>query len=134
MHSTVRISTLTQRLKVVLDGNNTLARKLLNLSSAVLLPILDICVRPDTERSAGEDDGTNIVVVASSSDSLLVSLWGTSLISQDEAGTDPNGGSTEHKSSSNSLSIVNTTSCDYLNRCAGHRAGLALDEIDHSGN
>jgi len=131
IHSIV-INVITQSLKVVLNGNNTLARKLLDLRSAVLLPVFDICVIADTERSASKDDCADIVVVASSADSLLVSLWRTSLISQDKAGTDPNGGSTKHKSSSNSLTVVDTTSGDNLDRRARHRAGLALAELDNS--
>ena len=125
---------LTQSLKVVLNGNNTLACKLLNLSSPILLPVGNICIISDTERSASEDDSSDIIIVASSSDSLLVSLRRTSLICQDEAGTDPNGRSTKHKSRGNSLAIVDTTSSDNLDRCAGHWAGLTLAELDNSGD
>jgi hypothetical protein len=128
----IRVVLLTQSLKVVLDRNNSLACKLLNLSSTVLFPVGNISVVSYTERSASKDDCADVVVVASSSDSLLVSLWRTSLISQDEAGTYPNSGSAKHKSSSNSLAIVDTTGSNDLHRCASHRAGLAFAEVDDS--
>lgn len=118
----------------MLNGNNTLVCKLLNLSSPILLPVGNICVVSDAERSASEDDSSDIIVVASSSDSLLMSLRRTSLICQDEAGTDPNGRSTKHKSCGNSLAIIDTTSSDNLDRCAGHWAGLTLAELDNSGD
>jgi hypothetical protein len=118
----------------MLNWDDTLVRKLLDLSGAVLLPILDICVISDTERSASEDNCADVVVVASSSDSLLVSFGRTSLISQDEAGADPNSGSTKHKSSSNSLTIIDTTGSNDLYGCARHGAGLAFAELDNSGD
>jgi hypothetical protein len=70
--------------------------------------------------------------MASSSDGLLVSLWRTSLISQDEAGTDPDGAGAQHKSCSNRLSIEDTTSSNNLHWLASHWAGLAFNEIYNS--
>jgi hypothetical protein len=66
-----------------------------------------------------------------SSDGFLVSLWCTSLISQDETSTDPDCTSTEHQGSSNSLSVVDTTGSNDLHRLARPRAGLAFAELDH---
>jgi hypothetical protein len=125
---------LTQFLKVVLNRNDTLVRKLLDLRCAVLFPVGDVWIISDTERSASEDDCADIIVVTSSSDSLLVSLRCTSLIGQDEAGTHPNGGSTKHKGGGDSLAIIDTTSSDDLDRSAGHGAGLALAELNNSGD
>lgn len=74
-----------------------------------------------------EDDGTDVVLKASSSDSLLVSSRSTSLIGQDEAGTDPHGGGTEHQGGGNGVTVVQTTGCDNLHGPTGQGARAALD-------
>ena len=134
LNPNLRDALRTQILKVVLNRNNTLAGKLLDLCSAVLLPIGNISVISDSERSTGKDNCADIIIMASSSYSLLVGLWCTSLISQDEAGTNPHGRSTEHESRSNSLAVIDATSSNDLYRSARHWASLALDEIDNGGN
>jgi hypothetical protein len=116
----------------VLYWDNTLACECLDLSSSVFFPVLDIWVVAHPQWSTGEDNCADVVIMASSSDGLLVSLWCTSLIGQDESGSDPDSASTEHKSSGDSLSIVDTTSGNDLNWFAGHRAGLAFAELDDS--
>jgi hypothetical protein len=62
----------------------------------------------------------------------LVSGRGTGLIRQDEASTDPDGGSTEHESSGNGVTVEQTTSRDDLHGLAGQRARLALDQLGNS--
>lgn len=59
---------------------------------------------------------------------------GTSLVRQDEAGTDPDSGGTEHKSSSNGATVEQTTGSDDLHGLAGQRALLALDQLGNSGD
>jgi hypothetical protein len=81
-----------------------------------------------------EDNGTDVILEASGTDSLLVSLGGTGLISQDEAGTDPDGGSAEHEGSSNRVTVVKTTGSDDLHGLTGQRALLALNELGDGGN
>jgi hypothetical protein len=58
----------------------------------------------------------------------------TSLIGKDESRANPYARSAEHKCRSNSLTIVDTTCSNNLNRCTSHRASLSLDEIDNSGD
>jgi hypothetical protein len=72
-----------------------------------------------------ENNGADIVVEASCSDSLLMCLWCTSLLGQDESGTDPDSGSTEHKGSSQTLSIEQTTGSNDLHVLAGQGALLS---------
>merc|ERR1711964_237518 len=81
------INIITQSLEIMLDGNNTLASELLDLRSAVVLPVRDISVVPYPQWSSGEDNRADIVIMASRSHGFLVGLGSTSLISQDETGT-----------------------------------------------
>lgn len=59
---------------------------------------------------------------------------GASLISQDEAGTDPDSGGTQHQSSSNRVTVEQTTGRDDLHGLAGQRALLALDQLGNGGD
>jgi hypothetical protein len=61
-----------------------------------------------------------------------VSAWGTSLISKDEAGSNPASRGTEHQCSSNTLSVEETTGSDDLHGLAGHRANFALNKLGNS--
>lgn len=63
-----------------------------------------------------------------------MSLRSTSLISQDEAGTNPDSGSTQHQSSSNGLAIVQTTSRNNLHGLTSHRALLAPTQLGNGGD
>jgi hypothetical protein len=63
-----------------------------------------------------------------------VSLGSTGLISQDEAGTNPDSGSAEHERGSNGVTVVQTTGSDDLDGLAGQRALVALDQLGNSGN
>ena len=121
-------------LEIMLNGDYSLARQVLDLLRAVLFPVLDIRVVANTHRATCEDDRADIVIEASSLDGLLVSLGGAGLIGQDESGTDPDSAGAEHQSSSDGLSIVDTTCSNNLHGLAGHGAGLALAELDHGGD
>lgn len=123
------INIITQSLEIMLDGNNTLASELLDLRSAVVLPVRDISVVPYPQWSSGEDNRADIVIMASRSHGFLVGLGSTSLISQDETGTNPNGAGAEHKSSGDSLAVVDTASSNNLYGLSSHWALLALDEL-----
>lgn len=121
---------VTEGLEVVLDWDDALAGKLLDLLLAVLLPVSDVLVVADTERSASEDDGSDIVVEAGGADGFLVSLGSAGLIGQDETGADPDGGGAQHERSGDGLAIVDTASGDDLDRSAGQRRLVALDKVD----
>lgn len=84
--------------------------------------------------SYSKDNGANRVIKAGSANSLLVSLRSTGLISQDEAGTDPDGGSAQHQSGSNGLTVEQTTSRNDLHRQAGQGALLALAQLGNGRN
>ena len=79
-----------------------------------------------------EDDSADIVVKASSLNSILVSFRGTSLVTQDEASSNPHGGSAEHESSSNRLAVEQTTGSNNLHGLASERALVALDQLGNS--
>jgi hypothetical protein len=78
----------------------------------------------------GEDDGADVVVKARGADSLLVSLWRTGLVGKNESGTDPHGAGTEHKSSSDRLTVEETSSGHDLDVKAGEWGLLALAHLD----
>ena len=61
-------------------------------------------------------------------------LRGTSLIRQNEASTDPDGGSAEHESSGNRVTVEKTAGSNDLDGLAGQRALLALDQLGNRGN
>lgn len=132
----------------MLNGDDTLRSELLNLLGAVLLPVLDVGVVADTERAAlwqvstthtygyirtyGEDDGADVIIKARGADSFLVGLGSTSLLGQNETGTNPDGGSTEGKGGRKRLAVEQATSGNDLDGHAGHRALGVLDQLGHS--
>lgn len=118
----------------MLNGDDTLACQLLDLLCAVLLPVGDICVVADPQWATSEDDGADIVIEASGLDGVLVGLGGTGLVSEDESGTDPDGAGAHHQSSSNGLSVVDSTCGNDLDGLASHGAGLTLAELDDGGD
>lgn len=69
-----------QVVEVVLDWDDTLGCKLLDLLGTVCLPVVDVGVVAHSQWSSSEDDGSHVVVEARSADSLLVSGWGTSFL------------------------------------------------------
>lgn len=75
-------------------GNDTLISQRLDLRLPIVLPVADIVVGADTERSAGENDGADVIIKAGRLDSLLVGLGSTSLLGEDETCADPDGGCT----------------------------------------
>lgn len=130
----VIINIIGQVLKVVLDGDDTLGSKLLNLLGAVLLPVQNVRVLTDAQGATSEDNSTNVILEAGSADSLLVGNGGTSLLGQNEAGTDPDGGGTEHEGSGDGVTVEQTTGGDDLHGLAGQRALAALDQLGHGGD
>ena len=125
------IDIITELLKVVLDWDYALRGQLLDLLCAVLLPVVDIVVLADAHWATSEDNGADVVVEASSADGFLVGLGCTSLLCENETGSDPDGGGTESKSSCNGLSVVYTASGNDLDVLASHWGLLALAELDN---
>jgi hypothetical protein len=91
------INIITHRLHVVLNWNLASSGELLDLLSAVLLPVGNVWVVADTERTSlqvklacclkvlrvathSEDNGADVVIEASCSDGLLMRLGCTSLL------------------------------------------------------
>ncbi len=128
------INVIGQVLKVVLDGNDTLGSELLDLILAVLLPVNNVVVLADAQRATSEDDSTDVILEAGSADSLLVGDGGTSLLGQNEAGTDPDGGGAEHERSGDGVTVEQTAGGDDLHRLAGQRALAALDQLGDGGD
>lgn len=81
-----------------------------------------------------EDNCADVVIERRSADSLLVGGRSTSLVGQDEAGTNPDGRSAEHQSRSNRLAVEQTTSGNDLDGLTRHRALPALDQLGDSGD
>lgn len=63
-----------------------------------------------------------------------MSLGGTGLLRQDEAGTDPDSRGAEHQSGSNGVTVVQTTSSNDLDVLTGQGALLALNQLGNSGD
>lgn len=80
-----------------------------------------------------EDDGADIVVKARCPHSLLVRFRCASFLGKDESCTNPDSASAEHKSSSNALSIEETTRSNDLDLVAERRL-LTLAHGRNSGN
>lgn len=99
--------------------NDTLAGEGLDFSLSVLFPVSNVLVVSHSEGSASEDDGADIVVEAGSADGFLVGLGSTSLLGQDEPGTDPDGGSTQSQGSGERLAVENATGGNQLDALAG---------------
>ncbi len=60
----VRSTYVSHCLEIVFDGDRSLVSQGLHLGLTVFLPVLDILVGSDTERSSSEDDGSDVVVEA----------------------------------------------------------------------
>lgn len=114
----------------MLNWDNTLGGQLLDLLCTVVLPVGNVGVLADAHWATSEDDGADVVIEARGLDGVLVSLGSTSLLSEDEAGTNPDGRGTKGEGSSDGLAVVDTTSGDNLDWLAGHWGLVALDEID----
>jgi hypothetical protein len=78
-----------------------------------------------------EDDGTNVVIKARSTDGFLVGFRCASFLGQDEASTNPDTGSTEGKGSSKRLTIEKTAGRNDLHIFASE-GGLPASA--HGGN
>lgn len=122
-------------------GNDTLVGQSLDLRLAVLLPVADVFVVSDTERSASEDDGADIVVEAGGSDGFLVSLGGTGLVGENKSRSDPDGRCAQHQRCGQRLSVEDTTcsneldwfTCEFGVGCVAQNLGNSWNE-DSSGN
>lgn len=124
----------SELVKIGLVGNDTLGDELLNFCLAVGLPVINVVVVTDTHGTACPDDGANVVVVTRCANSLLVSLGSTGLVSENEAGSDPDGTSTHHEGGSKELAVVDTTSSDNLDRTTGERGLVLLADVHNSGD
>ena len=78
-----------------------------------------------------EDDGSDVVVKASGTDGILVSLGRTGLIGKDEASTDPHGRGSQHQGGGERLTIEETSSGNDLYVLASQRALLAPAHLHH---
>lgn len=117
--------------QVGLVGDGALGSELLHLSLAVGLPVIDVVIVADTHGPAGEDDGANVVIVASGLDGVLVGLGGAGLIGEDEAGADPDGVGAHHERSGEQLAVVDAAGGDDMDGASGERRlGLAADFDD----
>lgn len=130
----VVVTCLHNLVEIGLVGDGTLGGELLHLGLAVDLPVVDVLIVADTHGAAGEDDSLDIVVVAGSLDGLLVSFGGTGLVSEDEAGADPDGTSTHHEGGSEQLAIVDAASGDDLNGLASQRGLVLLADLNDGGD
>jgi hypothetical protein len=128
------IKIVAQLLEVVLDRQYALAGELLDLARPVLFPVCNVWVVADTERSAREDDCADVVVPASSSDGLLVSLGSASLLRQNEASADPYTSSTKCEHGGQRLAVVHASGCDDEHLLPGQGRLVALDHLNSSGD
>lgn len=79
VHSII-IDIITQALHVPFNGDVSLGGEIFDLLLPVLLPILDVRIVPYSKRATGKDNGANVVIEASSANSLLMSTWSTSFL------------------------------------------------------
>lgn len=86
------------------------------------------------ENTYSENNCPDSVVKSGRAHGFLVSLGSTSLIRQDEAGTDPDSRSTQHKGRSDRLAIEQASGSNNLHRLARQGALVALDQLGNSGN
>lgn len=128
------LATVEDLVEIGLVGNGALGGELLHLLLAVGLPVVDVGVVANTHGSASEDDGADVVVVTGGADGFLVGLGSASLVSQDEAGADPDGGGAHDEGSGEGLAVADTTGSDDLDGSASQgRLGLA-DSLDNGGD
>lgn len=81
-----------------------------------------------------KDNCADIVIKSGCSDSLLVGLWSTGFIGENEPGSNPHGGGTKHKSRGHRLAVEKTSSSNDLDGLSGHWALLALDHLHNGGD
>lgn len=123
-----------ESLKINLIRDGALGGQLLHLLDSVGLPVVDVWVVANTHGATGEDNSTDVIVVTSSADGILVSLGSTSLISENEAGSNPDTAGTHHKSRGEELAVVNTPSGNDLHGASGDGGLVALASLDDCGN
>ena len=128
------VNVVAELLQVVLNGYYALACELLDLVLPVLFPVGHVWVVADTERSSGEDDCADVVVLAGGADGFLVGLGRTSLLRKDEARSDPDTSGAKCEHGSERLAAEDTTSSDNLDLLTGQRRLVALDHLDSGGN
>lgn len=109
----------------MLDGDDALGGQVLNLRRAVRLPVVDVGVLAHAQRSAGENDGADVVVEARGADGLLVRFGGAGLLAQNEARAHPNRAGTQRHGGREALAIEQAAGGDDLHFGA-HAAFLAL--------
>jgi hypothetical protein len=127
----VELVVTLQFLHFIFKGNYSLTRQLRNLVPTIGLPVRNVRVVADSQRPTGEDDGTDVVLKASSADSLLVSFRCTSLLRKDKPGTHPYGRGAHHEGSSKGLAAEDATRCDDLDLLASEGRLVPLDELDN---
>lgn len=113
------IDVIPQPLHIILNGDLAPRREFLDFLGAIVFPVVDVWVLAHSERTSSEDDGSDVIVEASGSDSLLVSLWRAGLLGQDEAGANPDGAGAEHERGGERLTIEDATCGDDLDLLAG---------------
>jgi hypothetical protein len=86
------------------------------------------------KKTYGEDDGADIVVEPRGTHGLLVGARRAGLLGQNKAGADPDGAGAEHEGRGQRLAVEDAASSDNLDGLAGHRRGLALDELHDGGD
>jgi hypothetical protein len=114
------IHIIAHLLKIVLHGDRSLLRELLDLGRAVLLPVLDVWIVAHAQRAAGEDDGADVVVEAGGADGFLVGFGCSGFLREDEARADPDGGGAEHEGRGERLAVEETAGGDALHGLARH--------------
>jgi len=130
----VELPATLQLLDITFIGNYSLTRQFRNLVPAIGLPVRNVRVVTDSQWPTSEDDGTDIVIEASSTDSLLVSFRCTSLLRKDKPGTHPYGRGAHYEGSSKGLAAEDATRCDDLDLLASEWRLVPLDELDNRGD
>lgn len=120
--------------EIGLVGELSLGGELLDLLGALGLPVLDVGVLADTEGTAGEDKGFDGVGEAGGADSLLVGLGGAGLLGEDEAGTNPDGGSAHHEGRGEKGTVVDTTGSDNEDLLLGEGRDGTLAGVNDGGD
>lgn len=116
--------------EVSLVGKLALGGKLLDFLGALRLPVLNVGVLADTEGTAGEDEGADGIGETGGADRLLVGLGGTGLLAENEAGTNPDGGSAHHEGRGEKRTAVDTTGSDDENLLLGEGRDGTLASLD----
>lgn len=111
-----------------------LLRQLLDLVGAILLPVVDVGVIPHAKWTAGEDDGTNVVVESGCTNGFLVGFRCACFFRQDEACPNPDSGGAEHKGCGQRLAVEETASGDTLNGLTSQWGGGFSAHLGNGGN